>query len=283
MPRRGVGTCRSGADLHRRPAALGLDAARADTRESQPGRGHQRTALPGAGRDLAEPQSCRRHQLSGGRARIAAAELPVAGPGLPGAARACIAAPARRASSTRCRTTFPNIGFLSLILPEAKIIDARRHPLDACLSCYRQLFAKGQAFTYDLTEIGEYYLQYQRMMDHWHEVLPGRVLTVQYEEVVADFETQVAAPARVLRTALGAGLPALLRKRTAGAHAEFRAGAPADLRPVGRPLAPLCAPPRRTDHGDRADPRPLSPLRTGGSGLSRCGFALSSAFTSAVT
>ncbi len=86
---------------------------------------------------------------------------------------------------------FPNIGFLSLILPQARIIDARRHPLDACLSCYRQLFAKGQAFTYDLTEIGEYYLQYQRMMDHWAEVLQGKVLTVQYEEVVADFEPQV--------------------------------------------------------------------------------------------
>ena len=86
---------------------------------------------------------------------------------------------------------FPNVGFLSLILPQARIIDARRHPLDACLSCYRQLFAKGQAFTYDLTEIGEYYLQYQRMLDHWHAVLPGRVLTVQYEEVVTDFEPQV--------------------------------------------------------------------------------------------
>jgi len=86
---------------------------------------------------------------------------------------------------------FPNVGFMSLILPNARIIDARRHPLDACLSCYRQLFAKGQGFTYDLLEIGEYYLQYQRMMNHWAEVLPGRVLTVQYEEVVADFETQV--------------------------------------------------------------------------------------------
>lgn len=85
---------------------------------------------------------------------------------------------------------FPSIGLLSLILPNAKIIDARRHPLDACLSCYRQLFAKGQAFTYDLTEIGEYYLQYQRMMDHWASVLPGRVLTVQYEEVVADLPAQ---------------------------------------------------------------------------------------------
>jgi tetratricopeptide (TPR) repeat protein len=86
---------------------------------------------------------------------------------------------------------FPNIGLIALMLPNAKIIDARRHPLDACLSCYRQLFAKGQAFTYDLTEIGEYYLQYQRMLDHWHVVLPGKVLTVQYEEVVADIESQV--------------------------------------------------------------------------------------------
>jgi tetratricopeptide (TPR) repeat protein len=86
---------------------------------------------------------------------------------------------------------FPVIGFLHLVLPNAKIIDARRYPLDACLSCYRQLFAKGQSFTYDLTDIGLYYLEYQRLMDHWHEVLPGSVLTVQYEEVVAHFEDQV--------------------------------------------------------------------------------------------
>ena len=86
---------------------------------------------------------------------------------------------------------FPNIGLIALMLPNAKIIDARRHPLDACLSCYRQLFAKGQNFTYDLTEIGEYYVQYQRLMDHWARVLPGRVLTVQYEAVVGEFESQV--------------------------------------------------------------------------------------------
>lgn len=85
----------------------------------------------------------------------------------------------------------PTIGFLNLILPNAKIIDARRYPLDSCFSCYRQLFARGQAFTYDLTDIGEYFLQYQRMMDHWHDVLPGRVLTVQYEDMVTDFEQQV--------------------------------------------------------------------------------------------
>ena len=82
-------------------------------------------------------------------------------------------------------------GLIHLILPNAKIIDARRHPLDSCLGSYKQLFAQGQPFSYDLVELGEYYLQYQRLMDHWHAVLPGRVLAVEYEEVVADLEGQV--------------------------------------------------------------------------------------------
>jgi tetratricopeptide (TPR) repeat protein len=86
---------------------------------------------------------------------------------------------------------FPHLGFLHLILPNAKIIDARRQPLDSCLNCYRQLFASGRSFTYDLTDIGEYFLQYQRLMDHWHTVMPGQVLTLQYEEVVTDFENQI--------------------------------------------------------------------------------------------
>ncbi len=86
---------------------------------------------------------------------------------------------------------FPHVGFLHLILPNAKVINAKRHPLDSCLGSYKQLFARGQPFTYDLYEIGEYYLQYQRMMDYWHAVLPGRVLDVQYEDVVVDLEEQV--------------------------------------------------------------------------------------------
>jgi tetratricopeptide (TPR) repeat protein len=86
---------------------------------------------------------------------------------------------------------FAHVGLLHLILPNAKIIDARRHPLDSCFGSYKQLFAKGQSFTYDLMEIGEYYLQYRRLMDHWHEVLPGFVLEVHYEDVVADLENQV--------------------------------------------------------------------------------------------
>ena len=85
---------------------------------------------------------------------------------------------------------FPTIGFLNLILPQAKIIDARRHPLDACVGNFRQHYAKGQTFSYDLTDLGEYCLQYLRMMDHWHQALPGRILTVQYEELVMDFESQ---------------------------------------------------------------------------------------------
>lgn len=86
---------------------------------------------------------------------------------------------------------FPHVGLIHLMFPHAKIIDARRYPLDSTLSCYRQLFARGQSFVYDLTDIGEYFLQYQRMMDYWHEVLPGRVLTVQYEDMVTDFDAQL--------------------------------------------------------------------------------------------
>lgn len=85
---------------------------------------------------------------------------------------------------------FTNLGFLHLILPNAKVINARRHPLDSCLGSFKQLFFKGQSFTYDFFELGQYYLQYQRIMDHWHEVLPGQVLDVRYEDVVRDQEGQ---------------------------------------------------------------------------------------------
>jgi len=81
---------------------------------------------------------------------------------------------------------FANVGLLSLALPNARFVNTRRHPIDTCLSCYKQLFARGQPFTYDLTELGEYYLEYERLMAHWHAVLPGRVLDVQYESMVAD-------------------------------------------------------------------------------------------------
>lgn len=85
---------------------------------------------------------------------------------------------------------FTAIGFLHAILPRAKVIDARRHPLDSCLGTYKQLFASGQVFSYDLYDMAHYYEQYQRMMDHWNAVLPGKVLTCHYEDTVADLETQ---------------------------------------------------------------------------------------------
>lgn len=86
---------------------------------------------------------------------------------------------------------FRHIGLIHLILPNAKIIDARRHPMACCFSGFKQLFAEGQEFTYGLTEIGSYYRDYVDVMDHWDEVLPGKILRVQYEDVVADTETQV--------------------------------------------------------------------------------------------
>ena len=86
---------------------------------------------------------------------------------------------------------FAYVGFIKTILPNAKIIDARRHPMDSCFGCFKQHFARGQTFTYDLFELGEFYLEYCELMDHWDGVLPGAVLRVQYEHVVADLETQV--------------------------------------------------------------------------------------------
>lgn len=83
---------------------------------------------------------------------------------------------------------FAHIGLIKLILPNAKIIDARRQPMSACFSGFKQLFATGQAFSYNLENIGHYYLDYLSLMNHWHKVLPGQVLTVNYEEVVGNFE-----------------------------------------------------------------------------------------------
>ena len=86
---------------------------------------------------------------------------------------------------------FRHIGLIHLILPNAKIIDARRGAMGCCFSGFKQLFAEGQEFTYGLEEIGHYYADYVKLMDHWDAVLPGKVLRVRYEEVVADLETQV--------------------------------------------------------------------------------------------
>jgi tetratricopeptide (TPR) repeat protein len=86
---------------------------------------------------------------------------------------------------------FAHVGLIHLMLPNSKIIDARRHPLGCCLSCFKQHFARGQNFTYDLAEIGRYYSDYVELMDHFDTVLPGRVHRVFYENMVEDTEGEV--------------------------------------------------------------------------------------------
>jgi hypothetical protein len=78
-----------------------------------------------------------------------------------------------------------------LILPNAKIIDARRDPIACCFSNYKQLFASGQQFTYSIEDIARYYRMYVELMAHWEEALPGRILRVQHEGVVDDLEGNV--------------------------------------------------------------------------------------------
>jgi tetratricopeptide (TPR) repeat protein len=86
---------------------------------------------------------------------------------------------------------FAHVGMIQLILPNAKIIDARRHPLGCGFSVFKQHFARGQGFSYDLTEIGRYYADYVELMAHFDAVLPGRVHRVIYEQMVADPEGEV--------------------------------------------------------------------------------------------
>jgi tetratricopeptide (TPR) repeat protein len=86
---------------------------------------------------------------------------------------------------------FRHIGLIQLMLPNAKIIDARREPMACCFGNLKQLFAKGQEFTYSVEDLARYYRTYLKLMRHWDAVLPGRVLRVQYEELVDDLEGHV--------------------------------------------------------------------------------------------
>lgn len=88
---------------------------------------------------------------------------------------------------------FAHVGFIHLILPNARIIDARRHPMGNCFAAFKQHFARGQAFTYDLEELGRYYRDYVALMAHMDAVLPGRVHRVIYEAMVADAPGEVQA------------------------------------------------------------------------------------------
>lgn len=86
---------------------------------------------------------------------------------------------------------FRHVGLIHLMLPNAKIIDARREPMACCFSNFKQLFGYGQYFSYSFDDIGHYYRSYLELMRHWDEALPGRVLHVQHEDVVDDLEGSV--------------------------------------------------------------------------------------------
>jgi len=86
---------------------------------------------------------------------------------------------------------FAHVGFIHLILPNARIVDARRHPLGCCFSAFKQHFARGQGFTYDLTEVGRYYADYVALMADFDAALPGRAHRVFYEAMIEDPEREV--------------------------------------------------------------------------------------------
>ena len=142
-----------------------------------------------------------------------------------------------------------HIGLIKTILPNATIIDARRHPMAACFANFKQLFARGQEFTYGLEEIGHYYADYLHLMDHWHSVLPQGLMTVQYETVVEDLETQVRALLDHCQSPLRGAVSALLREGPCGANGKFRAGPSAHLPrcPVG--VAAIRGAPRPVESG----------------------------------
>jgi tetratricopeptide (TPR) repeat protein len=83
------------------------------------------------------------------------------------------------------------VGMIHLMFPNSVILDSTRDPLDTCLSCYRQLFTEGNETLYDLGQIGRAYIRYRRIMEHWDRVLPGRVIRVEHEKLVADPEGQI--------------------------------------------------------------------------------------------
>lgn len=86
---------------------------------------------------------------------------------------------------------FQFIGLIYLMFPNAKIINCRRDPVDTCLSCYKKMFQSAVPYSFDLTELGRYYRLYDRMMKHWHDVLPGYVLDVEYENLLKNPEQEL--------------------------------------------------------------------------------------------
>jgi len=167
--------------------------------------------MPRAGSTLVE-QILSSHSLVEGTAELpelppiarARGDYPSSAPGMTTQERREAGDDYLRRSSVQRRTSrpffvdkLPNnwmfVPFIQMVLPNAKIIDARRHPLGCCMSNFRQHFARGQDFSYDLTDLGRYYADYVRLMAHIDAVLPGRVHRVIYERMIDDTETEVRA------------------------------------------------------------------------------------------
>ncbi|MBA3810494.1 MAG: sulfotransferase [Caulobacteraceae bacterium] len=142
---------------------------------------------------------------------------------------------------------FAHIGLIRLILPNARIIDARRHPMATGFSAFKQHFSRGQGFTYDLTELGRYYRDYVEMMRHYDQVRPGVVLRVRHEALVADPETQIR------RLLAHCGLP--FEPACVAFHLTDRAVRTASSEQVRRPLSDTAV-----DHWRNYEPW-LGPLR----------------------
>ena len=120
-------------------------------------------------------------------------------------------------------------GLIHLAFPNAMIIHTVRDPLDTCLSCFSKLFTEDHPYAYDLGELGRFYRRYERLMAHWHAVLPpGRILDVRYEDVVADLETQAR------RIVAHCGLP--WDERCLAFHGHARPIRTASLAQVRQPL-----------------------------------------------
>lgn len=125
---------------------------------------------------------------------------------------------------------FMHVGLIHLTLPNAKVIDARRHPMACGWSCFKQHFARGQLFTYDLGEIGRYYADYVRLMAHYDETLPGRVHRVIHEDLVTDPEPHIRALLRYC------GLP--FEQQCLRPHENERAVKTASSEQVRQPISP---------------------------------------------
>ena len=135
---------------------------------------------------------------------------------------------------------FRHLGLIHLMLPNARIIDARREPMACCFSNLKQLFARGQEFTYSIEDIARYYRTYLDLMQHWDEVLPGRSCGCPRGRGRRS-RGQRPAAARFLRPSVRTRVHRLPQDRAEHPHGEFRAGPPADLSRGARPVEALRA------------------------------------------